>query len=104
MQSSLVTEANVRHALEQVYDPELGVNVVDLGLIYTIAIDGDAVDITMTMTTVGCPLHDSLTEGARRAVSVMVPGVASVNVNVVWEPAWTPERMSPDARRSLGWG
>jgi metal-sulfur cluster biosynthetic enzyme len=103
MQSFLVSEERVREALAQVYDPELGVNVVDLGLIYGIAIENGSVEITMTMTTLGCPLHEALTEGARRAVSTMVPGVEHVDVKLVWEPAWTPDLMSPDARRALGW-
>jgi len=99
----LLTEERVRHALQQVIDPELGVNVVDLGLIYGIAIEGATVTVTMTLTTPGCPLHESLAEAVEEAIRLFVPGVEAVRVQLVWEPPWTPERISPDGRAALGW-
>jgi len=99
----LLTEERVRHALQQVIDPELGVNVVDLGLIYGIAIEGATVTVTMTLTTPGCPLHESLAEAVEEAIRLFVPGVEAVRVQLVWEPPWTPERISPAGRAELGW-
>ncbi|WP_231699322.1 metal-sulfur cluster assembly factor [Limnochorda pilosa] len=84
-------------------DPELGLNVVDLGLIYDVHIgDGGHVEVTMTLTTPGCPLHGSMADGVREVVA-MLPGVRSVDVHLVGEPPWGPERMSRDALRALGW-
>lgn len=103
MLPSLVTEDNVREALKQVFDPELGVSILDLGLVYGVAIDGSQVKVTMTMTTAGCPLQTSLAEAVESAVKLLVPGVDTVNVEVVWDPPWTPERMTPEGQRQLGW-
>ncbi len=98
----MVTKEAVEKALRDVYDPELGINIVDLGLIYGIDIEGEAVKVTMTLTTQGCPLHDSMARGARQAVE-RLPEVREAEVEVVWDPPWTPERLSPGARRQLGW-
>ncbi|KEQ27640.1 metal-sulfur cluster assembly factor [Paenibacillus tyrfis] len=98
-----VNEDTVRRQLMLVFDPELGVNVVDLGLIYSIEIKDGHIAIRMTLTTPGCPLHDTIIGGVRRALEGK-PGVAGVSVEVVWEPQWTPERMSDEAKRQLsGW-
>jgi metal-sulfur cluster biosynthetic enzyme len=102
--SPTLNESTVREALREVYDPELGVNVVDLGLIYSIAVEAGAVHLTMTLTTPGCPLHASMVEAVESAVWTFVPGVESVEVELVWEPAWTVERLSPDGRKLLGLG
>lgn len=91
----------VLEELRAVIDPELGVNVVDLGLIYNIDVDDDNnIDVTMTLTTPGCPLHDSITTGVRFAAEA-IPEIGDVNVQIVWEPAWSPERMSDQARKQL---
>ncbi|SRR5581483_1288787 len=103
MQAFLVTEERVREALRQLYDPELGVNVVDLGLIYGIDVQGSLVNVTMTLTTPSCPLHSSLTEAVDEAIRRYVPGVEAVHVDLVWEPAWSPDRISPAGRAELGW-
>ncbi|KEF38313.1 putative metal-sulfur cluster biosynthetic enzyme [Schinkia azotoformans MEV2011] len=88
--------------LETVIDPELGLNIVDLGLIYDINIDEEnSVNIKMTLTTPGCPLHDSITSGARYVLEAMEE-VNEVNVQLVWEPAWSPELMSNRAKDWLG--
>lgn len=88
--------------LRKVMDPELNINVVDLGLIYDIEIsDGGAVNIIMTLTTPGCPLHDSIVSGVKYCIEEM-DEVKNVEVNLVWEPAWTPERMTPDGLKHLG--
>jgi metal-sulfur cluster biosynthetic enzyme len=88
--------------LENVYDPELGLNIVELGLVYEVSEprEGDLY-IRMTMTTPGCPMHDSIHEAVERAV-MHVFGVADVKVDVVWDPPWTPELMTDQARAKLG--
>lgn len=83
--------------LETVIDPELGVDVVNLGLIYDVAIDSGKAIITMTLTTPGCPLHDTMINGVKSAAQLH-EAVEQCEVNLVWEPAWTPERMSPKVR------
>ena len=103
MSSLLISEASVLAALHEVYDPELGINVVDLGLVYDVEIDGPRVVVTMTLTTPGCPLHDSLTAAVDEAVHAFVPGVESVEVNLVWEPPWSPNLITEAGRRELGW-
>jgi metal-sulfur cluster biosynthetic enzyme len=87
-----VSREQVTEALREVFDPELGLSVVDLGLIYGVEIDADRVRVEMTLTTQGCPLHDSMTEWVRQAVG-KVPGVVDVAVALTFEPPWTPDRM-----------
>ncbi|EGL83288.1 protein of unknown function DUF59 [Caldalkalibacillus thermarum TA2.A1] len=88
--------------LKQVLDPELSINVYDLGLIYDIQEKNGKVMITMTLTTPGCPLHDSITSGVRHALQKL-DEVSEVDINLVWEPAWNPSMMSPEAKALLGW-
>lgn len=95
-------EEKILTALKSVYDPELNINVVDLGLIYNIEVTETAdVTITMTLTTPGCPLHDSITSGVRYSVEG-IEETKKVEVNLVWEPAWSPEKMTPEGLRLLG--
>ncbi len=103
MQPSLLTEERVLEALREVIDPELGVNIVDLGLVYGLEIDGARVRVTMTLTTPGCPLHASLSDAVGETLRLMLPGVQEVRVDLVWEPPWGPERITPEGRASLGW-
>ena len=91
-----VRPEQITEALREVFDPELGMSVVDLGLIYDVAIDAGRVHITMTLTTQGCPLHDSMTEWVRQAVG-RIPGVEDVVVVIVFDPPWTPDRIRQDA-------
>ena len=98
----MVSEKLILTALKHVLDPEIGVNIVDLGLVYEVKVENGDVYIKMTMTTPGCPLHESISKGAEEAVR-QLPGVENVKVDLVWEPAWTPERMSNWARKQLGW-
>lgn len=97
----MVTEAEVRQALRGVFDPELGLDVVDLGLIYGVAVEGGAVRVDMTLTTRGCPLHEAMADWVREAVG-RLDGVERVDVRLVWDPPWSPERLSEAARRELG--
>ncbi|MFL6308591.1 MAG: PqqD family peptide modification chaperone [Nitrososphaera sp.] len=99
-----VTEEQVYAALKKCMDPEIPVNVVDLGLIYGVKVDdGKDVDIKMTMTTRGCPLHDTLVSDIKRYVG-KVNGVGNINVDIVWDPPWSLEKMNQDVREKLGFG
>jgi metal-sulfur cluster biosynthetic enzyme len=100
-QETTLTQESVMDALRQVNDPELGINLVDMGLIYGVEIEEGKVQIDMTLTTPGCPMHSFIARQAWRAVS-KVPGVTDTMVRIVWEPRWTPERLSPAARAKLG--
>lgn len=99
--SFLVTETAVT-ALAEVIDPELGESLVDLGLVYGVHAEDGHVAVDLTLTTPGCPLHASLRGAAERAIRLMVPGVEAVTVDLVFEPRWTPERMTPAAKQRLG--
>lgn len=96
------TIERVLRALRDVLDPEVGVNVVDLGLVYGLTIDGTAVRVRLAMTTPTCPLSEHLAAAAERAIARHVPGVRPV-VEIALDPPWTPAMMSDDARRRLGW-
>jgi metal-sulfur cluster biosynthetic enzyme len=99
-----VTEEQVYAALKKCMDPEIPVNIVDLGLIYGVKVAGGKdVDIKMTMTTRGCPLHDTLISDVKRSVG-KVNGVGNVNVDIVWDPPWSLEKMNQDVREKLGFG
>jgi metal-sulfur cluster biosynthetic enzyme len=93
---------DVRLALGTVYDPEFGLSLPDLGLVESVQVDGRTVRVELTLTSMYCPAGQVILEGARAAVA-KVPGVETVEVELVWEPAWTPERMSASAREQLGW-
>ena len=113
-----VTQDEVMSALKQCYDPEIPVNIVDLGLIYKVSFasvaelgsDGngpetnkDQQDVTveMTLTAQGCPEHVNISMQVKSRLE-QLPGIRNAAVNVVWTPAWTPERLSPEARKQLG--
>ena len=93
----------VREALRQVEDPEAGMNIVDLGLVYLIEVTPGAVHVDMTMTTAACPMTDMIVDQAREAVVALVPEGTTVDVRLVWDPPWTPDKMSGVAREHFGW-
>ena len=97
-----VTKEKVMEALKAVIDPEIGLDVVSLGLVYEVNIseEGD-VDVKMTMTTPGCPLVGMITEDAKNILENL-EGVKSVNVELVWDPPWTPDMIEPEVRARLG--
>jgi metal-sulfur cluster biosynthetic enzyme len=105
----MVTQDEVLSALKQCYDPEIPVNIVDLGLIYNVRLEpaaGDASDkqdvaIDLTLTSQGCPSHVMIGDQVKARLE-QLPGIRNASVNVVWTPPWTPERLSPDARKQLG--
>jgi len=88
-----ISPEQVTEALREVFDPELGMSVVDLGLIYDVRIDGGRIGITMTLTAEGCPLHDAMSEWVRQAVGT-IPGVEEVAVAITFDPPWTPDRLT----------
>lgn len=98
-----MTADEVREALRHVVDPEVGINVVDLGLVYEVRAEGDRVSVAMTMTTPACPLGETLTAQAEAIIRQRLPGVASVTVVLVWDPPWRPSMMSGAAKEQLGW-
>lgn len=97
----MTDEEEVREQLKNVIDPELDVNIVDLGLIYEIEVEDRDVDILMTLTTPGCPLHGVFDELVKREVS-KIDDVESIDVELTFEPRWSPEDMSEDARDEVG--
>jgi metal-sulfur cluster biosynthetic enzyme len=101
MDRKAMTDTNIREALRGVIDPELGVNIVDLGLVYGVAVNGADVRVTMTMTTPACPLRDYIQDLVESTIVERVEGVNRVAVDIVTEPPWTEEMMSEAARRQL---
>ncbi|ALS29248.1 iron-sulfur cluster assembly protein [Paenibacillus cisolokensis] len=94
-------EDRILTALEEVLDPEVGVNIVDLGLVYEVSADENGkVKIEMTLTIPECPLADEIVEQVKKTVS-QLPGVKEVDVRLVWEPRWTPARMNDRAREEI---
>jgi metal-sulfur cluster biosynthetic enzyme len=96
-----VTESQVYEAMKQVYDPEIPVSVVDLGLIYDVKIIDDWVGVKMTLTTPGCGMGGAIANQIRERV-LDIPGVHEADVRIVWEPQWNPSMMSEDAKKKLG--
>jgi metal-sulfur cluster biosynthetic enzyme len=97
----MVTEEQVREALKAVKDPEIGLDIVNLGLVYDVAIQEDKVYVKMTLTSPACPLGPQMLEQAKQVIELM-EGVAMADVEMVWNPPWNPEMMSDDARDHLG--
>jgi len=101
-----ISEQDVLSALKSCYDPEIPVNIVDLGLIYNVNFasapdDKQDVTVDMTLTAQGCPEHVNISAQVKSRLE-QLPGVRNAAVNVVWTPPWTPDRLSPDARKQLG--
>lgn len=94
-------KAAITRALKTILDPELFVSIVDLGLVYDIAVKNGAVKITMTLTTIGCPLFQTIENEVREKVSAL-PGVGSVEVELTFDPPWDPSRLSEKAKAELG--
>ncbi|MCL2656079.1 MAG: metal-sulfur cluster assembly factor [Betaproteobacteria bacterium] len=92
----------LRLALKQVIDPELGINIIDLGLVYRLDISEQHVEIDLTMTSPACPMGELIVDDVEDKLRAILPASTALEVSLVWEPPWSPERMSPDARRWLG--
>ncbi len=95
--------ARVLEALYEVIDPEIGVNIIDLGLVYSLDIEGTKASIEMTMTTPACPLSAYLKTEVEQAVLRAVPELSSVGINLTFDPPWNPNMMSNAAKHELGW-
>ena len=103
MNPHLIDEAIILQTLRQVIDPELGCNIVDLGLVYNVAIAGPKVSVVMTFTTPGCPMHESIQWGVQNAL-LNLEGVDDAEVEVVWDPPWHPSMMTEFGRNATGVG
>lgn len=90
-------------ALERVIDPEVAMNIVDVGLVYGITVAGGRVDVKVTMTSAACPVADVIVEDIEFQLDQSLPPELKIHVELVWEPAWTPQRMSGKARLLMGW-
>jgi metal-sulfur cluster biosynthetic enzyme len=99
--TEVLNEELARNALRQVKDPELEMNIVELGLVYDVEIQDGTVQVRMTLTSPGCPAGPLITNDAYRVVRAL-DGVKDVNIDIVWEPYWTPERIDPKVRALLG--
>ncbi len=95
------TQDDVLTILKEVEDPEIGVNVVDLGLVYTVDVKEGDVNVEMTLTAPGCPMHDTIARAAEMAIESL-PDVKDARVTIVWNPPWTPDRLTDEGRRLLG--
>ena len=98
----MIDEDDVLEALSNVIDPELGLDFVELGLVYGVEIDGGTVNVTFTLTTPACPIGPQVSEQMQEFISEL-PGVTEVIPNMVFTPAWTPDKMSEDAKFALGY-
>ena len=96
----MITQEDVIRVIKQVYDPEIPVNIYDLGLIYDVVVNNDKVKIKMTLTTQSCPSAQELPEMVRTRVNAL-PAVKEVKVDVVWEPQWNPSLISPAGKKIL---
>jgi metal-sulfur cluster biosynthetic enzyme len=100
---SVPSEDDVRERLRVVNDPEVGINIVDLGLVYGVEVSPERIRIRLTMTSPACPLGDLVIDEARQAVSAILPRGTHLDVELVWDPPWSPERMTESAKKMLGW-
>jgi metal-sulfur cluster biosynthetic enzyme len=98
-----LTEAQVYEALKECYDPEIPVNLVDLGLIYDVKIIDDWVGVKMTLTSPGCGMSGMISQNVRSRL-LKLPGVKDADVRIVWQPSWSPALMSESAKQKLGFG
>ena len=101
MNTTTLTQERVLTALREVIDPEIGCNIVDLGLVYDVAIAGDTVKVKMTLTTPGCPMSESMLWGVKQALLSLEP-VMEAEAELVWSPAWNPGMMTDVGRAAIG--
>lgn len=96
-------QQTLRQALSQVMDPEAGMNIVDLGLIYRLEVTSEAVEVDITMTSPACPLGEMIMDQATAALRTALPAGLAVDMKLVWSPPWEPARMSDHAKVHFGW-
>ncbi len=97
----MVTEEKIWEVLKNCYDPEIPVNIVDLGLVYDVSIEDDVVKVKMTLTAPGCPMHSVIAQDVKSKL-LATEGVKDAIVEIVWDPPWSPEMMSDEAKAKLG--
>jgi metal-sulfur cluster biosynthetic enzyme len=100
----MLTEEDICEALRAVEDPEAGMSIVDLGLVYGVEVAPSRIHVRITMTSPACPVAPYIVEEAVAAIRAAAADVPDVDVELVWDPPWTPERMSASARSRFGWG
>lgn len=89
--------------LRGVIDPEVGMNIVDLGLVYGVEISANRLHVDLTMTTPACPMGEMILDDAQQALAALVPTSVEIDLNLVWDPPWSPDKMSEHAREHFGW-
>lgn len=97
----MITKKAIMNKLYDVLDPELGISIVDLGLVYEVTVDHNDVEILMTLTTIGCPLFTTIEDEVKSKVS-KIKGIGGISINLTFDPPWEPEKMSEDAKIQLG--
>jgi metal-sulfur cluster biosynthetic enzyme len=97
-----LSKDTILNALRECYDPEIPISIVDLGLIYDVQIREDWVGVRMTLTSPGCPASSMISQNVRNRI-LQIPEVRDAEVTIVWDPEWTPARMSPEAKTKLKW-
>lgn len=103
LKSGVITEESVRAALRGVVDPEAGMNIVDLGLVYGVEVSANKLHVDLTMTTPACPMGEMILDDAKQALEALVPASVEIDLNLVWDPPWSPDKMSAHAREHFGW-
>ena len=98
-----MNEETILETLKEVLDPEVGVNIVDMGLIYKVEVRPEEVYIQLTMTSPACPLHGVITRDMDKVLRKSLPGLGEMTIELVWDPPWSPDLMSGDAKQQLGW-
>ena len=99
----MLTEEEVRTVLRGVIDPEIGMNIVDLGLVYGVEISDNRLHVDLTMTTPACPMGEMILDDAQQALASLAPTGVEIDIELVWDPPWSPDKMSEHARKHLGW-
>ncbi|KAB2910010.1 MAG: metal-sulfur cluster assembly factor [Ignavibacteriales bacterium] len=99
----MISSEQVLEKLSYVIDPELGLNIVEMGLVYETIIKEDVILVKMTLTTPGCPMHDTIVTNAEKTLQRAFPQYR-IFIDLVWEPAWTPEALSPEAKKKIYYG
>lgn len=102
-QSEILSEEEVRTVLRSVIDPEIGMNIVDLGLVYGVEISDYQLHVDLTMTTPACPMGEMILDDVHEVLSSLEPSDVEIDISLVWDPPWSPDRMSEYARKHLGW-
>lgn len=97
-----ITTEQIYGALKECYDPEIPINIVDLGLVYDVQVEAGKVTVKMSLTTPGCGMGQWIAGQAQSKI-MEIPGVEEANVEIVWEPPWDPSRISPEGKKQIGW-